>query len=244
MTMTPSITWLGHSTFRFVLADGRVLFVDPWLAENPACPTTLKTVPRCDIVLVTHGHFDHMGEVPALVKQHNPIVVGNYDLCTVLQRMIGGGRFEMMNTGGTISVDGVEITLTQAFHSSAVDTPQGLVYAGMPNGFVFQAPGLASVYHAGDTSVFGDMKLLAEFLAPKICILPIGDRFTMGAAGAAYAAKLLQPTTIIPCHYKTFPILAPNANAFREALSPDLRSKLLAAEVGQELRWTANGASI
>lgn len=242
--MAASITWFGHSTFRFILSDGRVLFVDPWLAENPACLAALKQVPRCDIVLVTHGHFDHMGDVPALVKQHNPVVVGNYDLCTVLQRMIGGGRFEMMNTGGTIRVGDVEVTLTKAFHSSAVDTPNGLVYAGMPNGFVFQAPGLASVYHAGDTAVFGDMKLLADFLAPKICILPIGDRFTMGAAGAACAARLLQPTTIIPCHYKTFPILAQSAEPFREALAPDFRSRLLVPEVGQELRWTATGATI
>lgn len=242
--MTATITWFGHSTFRFVLSDGRVLFIDPWMEGNPACPAKLKKPPRCDMILVTHGHADHIGDVASLVKAHNPVVVGNYDLCHVLQKVIGGGRYETMNTGGSITVDGVEITLTKAFHSSAVETPQGLMYAGMPNGVVFQAPGLASVYHAGDTSVFLDMKLIHDFMAPKICILPIGDRYTMGAAGAALSAEMLDPRVIIPCHYKTFPILAQSADAFRQALSPMLRERLLVPEVGQELRWTEADATV
>lgn len=239
--MSSSITWLGHSAFRLTLADGRVILIDPWLSENPAFPEKLKNPPRCDFIIMTHGHSDHVGDVPALVRKFNPVVVGNYDLCTVMQRLIGSGRFEMMNTGGTITVDDVQFTLAKAFHSSAVDTPQGPAYGGMPNGVVIAVEGLAVVYHAGDTDVFGDMKLIAQLFAPKVCILPIGDRFTMGTKGASLAAEMLQPSAIIPCHYKTFPILGQSADAFRDALPANLRKRLFVPDVGESLSWTATG---
>ncbi len=113
----------------------------------------------------------------------------------------------------------------------------------MPNGVIIQADGLCPVYHAGDTDVFGDMKLIAQLYSPKVCLLPIGDRYTMGAKGAALAAEFLQPQTIIPIHYKTFPLLAPSADDFREALSPKLRERLIVPAVGQELAWTATGVA-
>ena len=239
--MDATITWLGHAAFRLVLSDGRTVYIDPWLTENPACPAALKKPTRCDIVLLTHGHFDHVGDVASLVDAFNPTIVGNYDLCTALNRILGKGRFSGMNTGGTQTVDGVRVSLTKAFHSSAIDTPDGLIYAGMPNGFVVSAPGLAVVYHAGDTDVFGDMSLIARLWSPQVCILPIGDLFTMGAQGAALAAEMLQPSAIIPCHYKTFPILASSADEFRQALSPPLRNRLHAPEPGRSLTWTAAG---
>ncbi|MEK6674105.1 MAG: metal-dependent hydrolase [Planctomycetota bacterium] len=240
---TGTITWFGHATVRLELPDGRIIFVDPWLTENPACPVNLKSPARCDIILLTHGHFDHVAEVPDLVKRFNPVVVANYDLCTVLEKKIGSGRFEGMNTGGTIDVDGVRISLTQAFHSSGFDSPTGPAYAGMPNGVVVKVDGLATLYDAGDTDVFGDMRLIAQLHQPKICILPIGDRFTMGAKGAALAVEMLQPTAILPVHYKTFPILAQSADEFRASLPPTLRDRLFAVEVGVAVRWTADGLS-
>lgn len=239
--MGASITWLGHSAFRLILPDGRVILIDPWLAQNPSCPANLKKPERCDFVIITHGHGDHVGDVGALVKAFNPVVMANYDLCAVLSKEIGKGRFEGMNTGGTIVFGGVRVSLTKAFHSSGVETSRGLMYGGMPNGVVLTAEGVAAVYHAGDTDVFGDMTLIATLFEPRVCILPIGDRFTMGAKGAALAAEMLQPAAIIPCHYKTFPILAPSADAFREALSPALRTRLHVPEVGQPLKWTSTG---
>jgi len=239
--MTASITWLGHATFRLTLADGRVILIDPWLAGNPACPARLKKPDRCDFICCTHGHSDHIGDVASLVAAFNPVVFANYDLCSVLHKQIGAGRFEGMNTGGSLTVAGVRVTLTQAFHSSGVETAQGLMYGGMPNGVIVAVDGLASVYHAGDTDVFGDMRLIAQLHAPKICILPIGDRFTMGAQGAALAAEMLRPAAILPGHYKTFPLLAQSAELFREALSPTLRPRLHVPEVGQPLTWTATG---
>ncbi|MFH1107857.1 MAG: metal-dependent hydrolase [Planctomycetota bacterium] len=242
--MTASVTWLGHSAFRLTLPDERVILIDPWLAENPACPANLKKPTRCDFIVMTHGHPDHVDDVPELVRRFDPIVVANYDLCMAMQNRIGKGRYEWMNTGGTHTVDGVRFSLTQAFHSSGVYSPEGPTYGGMPNGVVIAIEGLAAVYHAGDTDVFSDMKLIAQLFTPKICILPIGDRFTMGARGAALAAEMLQPAAIIPGHYKTFPFLAQSADAFREALPANLRSRLFVPDVGEPLDWTATGVAL
>ena len=218
-----------------------MILIDPWLIDNPSCPDNLKKPSRCDLVLITHGHADHVGDVAKLIRAHDPVVVANYDLCAVLQKQLGRGRFSGMNTGGTQIVDGVRVSLTQAFHSSGVDSPHGPLYAGMPNGLVVAAENLATLYHAGDTDVFSDMRLIARLFEPKVCILPIGDLFTMGAKGAAIAAEMLNPTAIIPCHYKTFPILAQSVDAFRTALPGPLKERLHAPQVGQALRWTASG---
>lgn len=239
--MKATITWFGHATFRLVLDDERVIFIDPWLSGNPACPDALKQPARCDMIFLTHGHEDHVGDVPSLVEKFDPIVVGNLELCAVLEKRIGQGRFSGMNTGGTQTIDGVRVSLTQALHSSAVDSPNGPLYAGMPNGVVVAVDGLPTLYHAGDTDVFSDMKLIARLFEPRICILPIGDHFTMGARGAALAAELLQPSTILPCHYKTFPMLAQSADEFRQALSPELKDRLTVPNVGQDLPWTVLG---
>jgi L-ascorbate metabolism protein UlaG (beta-lactamase superfamily) len=239
--MSATITWLGHATFKLTLSDGRVIFIDPWLTDNPACPDNLKKPDRCDMVLVTHGHSDHAGDVANLIDAFNPTVVGNFDLCGAMQRAIGKGNFAPMATGGTQQVDGVSVSLTQAQHSSGLDSPEGTLYAGMPNGFVVSAEGLAGIYHAGDTDVFGDMTLIARLFEPRVCILPIGDHFTMGAKGAALAVEMLEPAAIIPCHYKTFPILDQSADAFREALPPSFRNRLHVPDVGADLTWTAMG---
>lgn len=239
--MSASITLLGHATIRLTLPDERVVLIDPWLEGNPACPNHLKQPARCDMIVLTHGHTDHVGDVGALVDRFDPSIVGNFDLCGVLEKQLGKGRFNPMGTGGTQTVDGVRISLTQAHHSSGVDSPDGPLYGGMPNGVVVSLGELAPVYHAGDTDVFSDMKLIAQLFEPKVCILPIGDHFTMGAKGAALAAEFLKPQAIIPVHYKTFPVLEPSADNFRQALSPQLRERLLVPEVGQAVPWNAAG---
>ena len=242
--MNARITLLGHATVKLTLPDGRVLIIDPWLTDNPACPDELKTPDRCDMILLTHGHADHVGDVERLVKAHDPWVVANIELCAAFQKRTGGGRYSGMNTGGTQTIDGVRISLTQACHSSGVDFGDGMIYGGMPNGLVVGFEGLAPLYHAGDTDVFSDMQLIARLFAPKIALLPIGDHFTMGAKGAALAAEMLGANSIIPIHYKTFPVLAQSADAFVDALLVPLRSTVIVPEVGQELGWTFEGVAV
>ena len=239
--MSATLTWLGHASIRLTLPDERVILIDPWLTDNPSCPDDLKNPTRCDVILLTHGHGDHVGDVERLVKEFNPVVVANFELCRIFKKRTGATRFRDMNSGGTRSFSGIRVTMTQAFHSSSVDSEDGPIYAGMPNGVIVGAEGLARVYHAGDTDVFSDMKLIARLHAPEVCLLPIGDHFTMGAKGAALAAEFLAPRTIVPIHYKTFPLLAQSADEFRDALSPELKTCLVVPEVGHSLAWTAGG---
>ncbi len=239
--MSATITWLGHATFKLTLPDDRVVMIDPWLANNPSCPENLKNLSRCDIVVLTHAHFDHAEDIQNIVEEFDPMVVGTLELCAVLEKQLGKGRYSAMNTGGTQIVDGVSVSLTQAFHSSSFASPEGPLYAGMPNGVVVGYESLSRIYHAGDTDVFGDMRLIQQIFEPAVSILPIGDHFTMGAKGAAIAAELLQPSTVVPCHYKSFPLLAQSTDAFMAALSNSLREKVLVVEVGQELAWTSTG---
>ena len=239
--MNATLTWLGHATVRLTLTDDRVILIDPWLTDNPSCPDAMKRPPRCDMIFLTHGHWDHIDDVGKLIEQFDPLVVGNLDLCGALEKQIGKGRFSGMGTGGTQIVDGVRVSLTQAFHSSGVDSPDGPRYGGMPNGVIVAIEGLATIYHAGDTDVFGDMKLIRRLFEPKICILPIGDHFTMGAKGAAIAADLLEPTAILPIHYQTFPLLAQSADDFRDQLAPQWKERLVVPNVGQALPWSVNG---
>lgn len=242
--MRSNITWLGHATVRLVLPDERVVLIDPWLTDNPSCPDSEKKPTRCDMILLTHGHFDHTGDVGALIEAFDPTVVANFELCSALEKTVGKGRFSGMNTGGTQVVDDVSVALTHALHSSSIDSPTGPIYTGMPNGLVVAVDGLSRVYHAGDTDVFSDMTLIARFHRPDVCILPIGDHFTMGPEAAALAAELLEPKAIIPVHYATFPLLVQTADAFRAALPGILRERLVVPAVGQPLTWTADGVSL
>ncbi|MCH8147493.1 MAG: MBL fold metallo-hydrolase, partial [Planctomycetes bacterium] len=128
--MGATITWLGHATFRLTLPDERVILIDPWLKGNPSCPQELQNPARCDLVFLTHGHSDHVAGVSTLIDAFDPIIVGNLELCGVLEKQLGKGRYSGMNTGGAQTVDGVHVSLTQAFHSSSVDSPNGPLYAG------------------------------------------------------------------------------------------------------------------
>jgi L-ascorbate metabolism protein UlaG (beta-lactamase superfamily) len=201
-----AITWLGHATFLLRTPGGKRLLLDPWLAGNPACPDSMKKVSKVDLIFVSHGHMDHMEDVVSVARESGAPVVGIFELCDWLGRK-GIAHLAPMNKGGSQQVAGLRITMTDARHSSGyVDNGQ-MVYMGEPAGYVIVLEDGLVIYFAGDTSLFGDMRLIGEMYKPDIAFLPIGDRFTMGPEGAARACALLGVRQVVPMHWGTFPML-------------------------------------
>lgn len=202
-----AITWLGHASLEIRSPSGLRIIVDPWLTGNPKTPEDRKTVEGVDLMLVTHGHSDHTGDVVAIATEHKPVVAGQNELMVYLASL-GVENTVGFNKGGTIEHGGVLVTMTNAFHSSSMEGADGsIVYTGEPAGFVVTFENDFKVYIAGDTTVFGDMRLIAELHQPDLAILPIGDHYTMGPKEAAMAVRLLGVKHVLPYHYGTFPVL-------------------------------------
>lgn len=200
------ITWLGHATFKFETSEGKIVVVDPWVMGNPACPDAEKSQDSIDLMLITHGHFDHIGDAVELAKKHQPQTFAIFETATWLgSKQVP--NVDGMNKGGTVQAQGVRFTMTHAVHSCGILDGDQIVYGGEAAGYVIEFPGGLRVYHAGDTTVFSDMKIIGELYEPDVCLLPIGDLYTMSPREAAYATKLLDAKTVIPMHFGTFPVL-------------------------------------
>jgi L-ascorbate metabolism protein UlaG (beta-lactamase superfamily) len=198
-----SLTWLGHASFRLDTDAGKRIYVDPWIS-GPTCPDSEKEPERADAIYVTHGHGDHSGDVLTLHEKLGCKVLGMVELIEQISDKLGDDAVPF-NKGGTVEVEGVRFTMTNAFHSSSNDLLDSR-YAGEPTGVVIREADL-SIYFAGDTCVFGDMQLIARLYKPTVAVLPIGDWFTMDPEQAALALELLGNPRCVPCHWGTFPIL-------------------------------------
>ena len=196
------ITFLGHSAIR--IEGVKTIYIDPFLSDNPIAEISLDQINTADIVIVTHNHADHIGDAYEICKKTGAILVGIHEVAVEAED--AGIRAEGMNIGGTINIEGVIINMVNANHSSLNSHPAGVVV---------ETEGL-TIYHSGDTGLFGDMNIIGEFFDIDLAFLPIGDRYTMGVRSAAKAVQFLRPKKVIPMHYNTFPIIQADPGEFKE----------------------------
>ncbi len=226
------ITWYGHSAFRLDF-KGHAVLIDPFFTGNPAFVSDKgEAIRGVSHIVLTHGHGDHVGDTLDIARTNSATVTTTYDLGMWLVSK-GLEKLNPMNTGGTTDLGGFTVTLVRADHSSGEMANGVSVYLGNPCGAIIKAAGEPTVYHLGDTDIFSDMALIAELHQPKIALVPIGDRFTMGPATAALAVKrFLKVETVIPCHYGSFPIIEPTAEKFVAAMKGE-PTKIIVPEKGK-----------
>ena len=216
-----AITWFGHACVQVVTPGGKTILIDPWFG-NPRSPRTPESVDRCDLMLVTHGHSDHLGNAIQIASRTRPAWPAIHELSLWLARNYAGKDSVIgMNKGGTVEAAGVKVTMTSADHSAGEWNAGGetTLYLGEPAGFVVELEDRTRLYHAGDTAAFGDMRLIAELHRPDLAMLPIGGHYTMDPTGAALAVELLGVRHVLPIHYGTFPLLAGTPDELRTALA-------------------------
>jgi L-ascorbate metabolism protein UlaG (beta-lactamase superfamily) len=214
-----SITWLGHSAFIITTPGGKRIVTDPWLEGNPKCPPDRTRIDAADLILLSHGHSDHSGDIVPVARATKAPIVVVHELSLWLERK-GLSNVQGMGIGGTVSIAGLEITMTPAVHTSSVVENDTIVYLGEPVGFIVRMENRQAFYFAGDTALFGDMRLLGEMHAPEIAFLPIGDHYTMGPDAAARACQMLGVRQVVPMHYGTFPILTGTPERLKQLVEP------------------------
>jgi L-ascorbate metabolism protein UlaG (beta-lactamase superfamily) len=213
-----SITWLGHATFVLRTPGGKRLIFDPWVSTNPSCPEDAKKVGALDLMLITHGHGDHTADAVGIARSSGAQVVAPFELSVWLQQK-GLKQVVGMNPGGTLHLHGLAITMVPAMHSSSVEEDGRNIYMGLATGYVITFEDGLTAYYAGDTSVFGDMRLIGDMYHPTLAFLPIGDLYTMGPEQAAVACEMLGVRQIMPMHWGTFPALTGTPARLRELVA-------------------------
>jgi L-ascorbate metabolism protein UlaG (beta-lactamase superfamily) len=247
------VLWLGHATFRITSTTGKVIVIDPFLTKNPRTPAKykdLKALGKVDLILVTHGHADHINDLPELAKLTGATVVANFELGNnlVALGLLDGSKTIAMNKGGTVAPlgPGIKIHMVPAEHSSGVDLlalkpemakdirfPEG----GNAVGYVIEFESGLKIYHMGDTDVFGDMALIQKFFKPDLALVPIGGHFGMDPEHAAYAVReLVRPKQVIPIHYGTYPVINRTPAEFKAALG-NAPIKVLDVKPGEAVKF-------
>jgi L-ascorbate metabolism protein UlaG (beta-lactamase superfamily) len=213
-----SITWFGHATFLLITPGGKRIVFDPWLNGNPKAPAGAR-IDKADVICVTHGHSDHSGDVVTIARATGAPVVAVYELANWFQ---GKGLKDVvgMGVGGTVEIAGLKISMTAAVHTSSIEEDGKVHYVGLATGFVVRMEDGRAIYFAGDTALFGDMRLIRELHAPEIAFLPIGDLYTMDPVAAAKASEMLGVRQVVPMHYGTFPGLTGSPEDLKKLVGP------------------------
>lgn len=225
-----AITWLGHSAFHIISPGGKSILIDPWL-DNPKAPPGAKEIAKVDLILVSHGHADHLGNTVEVARRTRARVIAIYEVALYLQRA-GVEETIGINISGSTDVDGIQVTMVEAKHSGAVEAGKELFPGGEPAGYVIKFENGFTAYHTGDTGIFYDMKLIGELYRPDLAMLPIGGFYTMGPREAAKACELIGPKYIIGMHYGTFPLLAGTPQELTKHLPPRLKPRVRILEPG------------
>ncbi|MDQ4076090.1 MAG: metal-dependent hydrolase [Chloroflexota bacterium] len=229
------LTWLGHATWLVRSPEGKRILFDPFLENNPACPEEYKGegIDELDVIICTHGHSDHVGDLVTVAQRTGATVVGIFDLITWAEskgvtNTMGG------NKGGTLEIDGIKVTLVNALHSSSMMDGEESVDMGDPCGFILEFENGYRLYNTGDTDVFGDMALIAELYEPDLVMMPIGDHFTMGPRQAAKAIQLMKAQRVVPHHFGTFPVLTGTPEQLKSLVGEEV--EVLAVQPGETIR--------
>lgn len=229
------IRWLGHAAFSIKTPGGKIIYVDPWL-ENPLAPPDAKEADKADLIVLTHGHFDHFGNTLELATRTNAKVVTNFEISVFLKsKGLPDDKVIGMSTSGSFTVDGITLTMVTAVHGSGITDGEKIVDGGVAAGFVIRLEDGYTVYHTGDTGLFSDMKLVAQLYKPKVVMMCIGGFYTMSPIEAAEAVKLLKPEIVIPMHYGTFPALSGTPEALEKLLPKTVKTKIMGIKPGEVL---------
>lgn len=222
--------WLGHSAVKLISPDGKIIYIDPFLKDNPSTPDELKEVSEADYILLTHGHDDHVGDTLEIAKNTGATVAGILELINLLKKDgLAEDQAIGFNKGGTVHFDEFSVTMVSANHSASYKGQ----YAGDPAGLVLSFEDDLCIYHMGDTNIFTDLELYGELYEPHVVLAPIGDHFTMGPEEAAYAVEMVDPDLAIPIHYGTWSPISVDPNEFKEVLEEFTETKVLIPKIGQ-----------
>ena len=242
----PSITWLGHGTLLLVSRDGKRVLIDPWLEGNPKVPDEFRDINDLDAIVLTHGHVDHISDAPRLARDSEVPVISNPEIAAYMASQ-GVENLIEMNKGGTTTIADLVVTMVSADHSSGITVGEGQpnVEGGEPVGLIVRfSPEESPVYLAGDTTVFGDMRLIRDLYQPELGVLPIDGNYNMGPYEAAYAVELLGLRRVVPIHHGTFPGLPGTPGDFkRQVQTRNLQCEVLAIEPGQAVPLSRGDAT-